>query len=169
MTQPPGPPDETPDFLAKPVSPSGDQAPPPLPPPASPPAPSYGEPASPYTSPAQPPPAYAPRYAPYGSGYPFAQPHGGATTGLALGIVSVVCSVMALVTCFSIVGALAGPFAVVLGARARKEMEQSPGRYTNPGVATAAFVTGLVGSVLGIAVVGLLVLVFGLFISAAGP
>ncbi|MFB9312890.1 DUF4190 domain-containing protein [Nocardioides plantarum] len=156
MTQQPGTPDETPDSLAEPASPSGEQAP------------AYGEASSPYVSPPAAPAGYTP-YAPTAQGHPFAQPHAGAIAALVLGIVSVVSSLLIQVTCFSIVGSLTGPFAIALGARARKEIEQDPGRYTNPGIATAAFVTGLIGSAIALAVVGVGIVLLGLFISVAGP
>ncbi|MDO9458286.1 DUF4190 domain-containing protein [Nocardioides sp.] len=176
MTQPP---DETPDFLAKPVSPSGEQpgeqpsdrtSDQPPPPPTY---PTYGggEPTSPYVSQpghggVPPQPGYQPYAQPYAPvpgmpGYPFAQAHSGANVAMGLGITSVVCALGTFVCCVTIPGVLAGPFAIALGVRARKEMQERPGLYNNEAAATTGLVTGIIGTVLGLAMVAIVVFFFG--------
>lgn len=165
MTQPP---DESPDFLAKPVSPSGDQSPRRD---QTPPPPSYGEPTSPYV--AQPPPGAVPgqpAYTPYGPtpglpGYPFARAHNGANVAMGLGIASVVCAIGTFLCCVTAPGVLCGPFAIALGVRARTEMSQNPGAYNNEGAAMTGLVTGVIGTVLGLAMIGLAVFFFGFVFS----
>jgi hypothetical protein len=174
-----------PDFLAKPVSPSGDQAAQQPAPPANP----YvsgqpGQQGQPYGQPYQPgppqggyaPPPGAAGYGPYGGypggapGYPFAQAHGGANTAMGLGITSVVCALATFVCCLAIVGTVTGPFAVVLALRARKDMRENPGLYNNEGAATTGLVTGIIGTVLGLAATALTIFVFGfLFIGTSSP
>ncbi len=155
MTQPS---DETPDFLAKPGPPSGEQ-PGPTPPP-----PPYGSPYVSEPAPGQPP--YGP-YAPYGAatpgapGYPFAQAHNGANVAMGLGITSVVCAVLTPFVCITMPGVLTGPFAIALAVRARTEMGQRPGAYNNAGAATAGLVTGIIGTVLGLLMIGLTLFVIG--------
>jgi hypothetical protein len=151
MTQPP---DETPDFLAKPVSPSGDQPSPPGPP--EPPSPAYGAPGYGYTP-------YAP--GPGMAGYPFAQAHNGANVAMGLGIASVVCAVLTPFVCITLPGVLTGPFAIALAVRARKEMSQSPGLYNNAGAAMTGLVTGIIGTVVGLAIVALGVFFFTALLS----
>lgn len=170
-------PDDTPDFLRKP----SDESAPPT-------SPSYGqEPTSPYVTPEQPTapypaqggPGYGPPppvpggYAPYGApgapgwmpGYPFAQAHSGANISMGLGITSLVCSLGTFVCCVTLPGALTGPFAIALAVRARKEMQQNPGLYNNEGAATTGLVTGIIGTVLGLVMIGLVVFVFGFIFS----
>jgi hypothetical protein len=70
-------------------------------------------------------------YSPYGGGVP-ATPHPQATLAMILGIVGVAaCS-------------LVGIAALVLGNKARKEIDAEPGRYSGRGMATAGFVLGIV-------------------------
>ena len=147
MTQPP---DETPD-LTKPVSPSGEP--------------------SPYVAHPGPPPAPGyPPYSPYAAGpgmpgYPFARSHTGANVGMGLGITSVVCALLTPFICITIPGVLTGPFAIALAVRARKEMSQNPGVYNNDGAAITGLVTGIVGTVLGLAMIGLAVFFVGFLFS----
>ena len=65
-----------------------------------------------------------------------------AAISLALGIASVLC-----------LGFLAGIPAMVLARRATREIDDARGALGGRGVATAGFVTGLVGSILGVLVV----------------
>lgn len=159
MTQPS---DETPDYLAKPVSPSGER--PPEPPPATAP---YGSPYAqqPY---AEQPPAYQP-FVPYGQpgAYPFAQAHGGANVAMGLGITSVVCAVLTPFICITMPGFLTGPFAIALAVRARREMAASPGAYNNGGAATAGLVTGIIGTVLGLLMTALVLFFVGAVVGFA--
>ena len=64
-----------------------------------------------------------------------------ATTALVVGIVALGGAALCL-------PALAGPFAWVLGARARREIDAQPGRWTNRAEATAGMVMGIVATVL---------------------
>lgn len=163
-------PDDTPDFLAKPVPPSGDA-------PSDEPTGPYavqepGAPTTPYTQHPlhhHPPAPYAP-YAPVPGmpGYPFAQAHGSANVAMGLGIASLVCAITTPFFCFPMVGVLCGPFAIVLGARARGDMSREPGRYNNEGAAMAGLVTGIIGTVLGLAMIGLVVLFFGALFGTFG-
>ena len=99
---------------------------------------------------------------PYGEPGPYSQPcgapaYGGApvpssgtaTTSLVLGILSLVC-----------LGLLAGIPAMILGRSATKEIDASNGAIGGRGLATAGFVTGLIGTLLS--VLGIIV-VIGLF------
>ncbi len=92
--------------------------------------------------------------------YPPQQPYGGyvappnqkdAVTSLVLGIVS-------LVMC----GFVTGIPAMILGRRAKREIEASGGALGGAGLATAGFVTGLIGTLLtcltGLLVVGVFAL-----------
>ncbi|WP_139977708.1 DUF4190 domain-containing protein [Nocardioides litoris] len=158
--------------LSKPASPSGDQAPPapgwgqqgqpgPPPPPQVGWAPYGSPPPGPYGSAASGPTPYGgvPGYA----GYPFARPHGGANTAMGLGITSLVCAFATFLCCVAVVGVAAGPFAIVLALRARKEMAASPGTFSNEGAATTGLVTGIIGTVLGLAGVAVAVFFIGAF------
>lgn len=88
----------------------------------------------------------------HGSGYPpraYEPPkHPQSTTALVLGIVGIVaCGVVA-------------PFAWVIGGRAVREIDASPGTYGGRSEANAGRILGIVGSVLlALAVVGILLLV----------
>jgi hypothetical protein len=85
---------------------------------------------------------------PYG-GYAAPQNHKDAVTSLVLGIVS-------LVMC----GFVTGIPAMILGRRAKREIQASGGALGGEGMATAGFVTGLISTVIaGLAFV-LVVLVF---------
>jgi hypothetical protein len=73
-----------------------------------------------------------------------------ATTALVVGIVALGGAALCL-------PALAGPFAWVLGARARREIDAQPGRWTNRAEATAGMVMGIVTTVALVLVVLLMV------------
>lgn len=60
-----------------------------------------------------------------------------ATTSLVLGILSLVCC-----------GLLAGIPAMIIGRQASREINESKGRIGGAGLATAGFITGLIGTVL---------------------
>lgn len=91
-----------------------------------------------------PPPGY---YPPPGQ-YPFAPApasSGKATTSLVLGVASIfVC------------GLFLGIPAMIVSRQAKREIEHSQGRLSGSGLATAGFVTGLIGTIVSV-VVGLLV------------
>jgi Domain of unknown function (DUF4190) len=88
----------------------------------------------------------------YGSGPdPYGQPpktSGKATTSLVLGIVSMVCF-----------GFLTGIPAIVVGMRARKEIRLSQGRTSGDGLALGGIITGIIGTLLGLAVVAIAIAV----------
>lgn len=116
-----------------------------------PPAPVYG----------QEPPAYGQAPPNYGSvpppppGFPaapggYGPPPGNnpkAVWALVLGILSITCC-----------GFFTGIAAIVLGSSAKKEIAASGGRQSGEGMATAGFVTGIIGSVLGVLMIALFVL-----------
>lgn len=165
------PPDDEPtrlpdDFLRK------APAEPPAVPPAAPPADAtqaYGSqpfPQQDYGQPSQPDlPTYgAPGYGqpgygqpPYGYGYlPQAAPkHSSATLAMVLGIVGLasflICGCIAVVS----------PFAWYLGAKAKREIDQSGGQYGGRGEAQAGMIMGIIGTVLLI----LMILAIGIFIA----
>jgi len=168
----------TPDFLAKPVSPSEGQQPQAWPGYAASDQPSPEEPAGPggqefheyaQTPPSSPPPPQAgyPGYAPaYGYGY-YGQAHTGANTAMGLGITSLVSAVLVPMCCVTIVAVPTGPFAIWMALRARKDMADHPGAYNNQGAATAGLVCGIIGTVLGVLMVVGTFLLFG-FVFAVG-
>lgn len=87
---------------------------------------------------------------PYGAARPVQGPnHPSAVPSLVLGILS-------LVMC----GFFTGVPAMVMGRRARKEIAASGGAYTGDGLATAGFVTGLIGTLISGLSALLVVLVF---------
>ncbi len=101
----------------------------------------------------QPGPAYGGYPAqPYGSGPdPYGPPpkaSGKATTSLVLGIASMV------VFCL---GFVLGIPAIVVGVKARKDIRNGQGRLTGDGLALGGIITGVIGSLLGLAVLGLVI------------
>lgn len=118
----------------------------------------YGQPGSdPDQQPAQGqygPPGAQPPYAPQGGHpYPVARPnHGLAVPALVLGIVSVVvCGI----------GILAGIPALVMGRKAVREIDASNGQLEGRSLATAGWITGLVGTILSVLVILLYAALFG--------
>jgi hypothetical protein len=125
------------------------------------------QPASPYQPPYQQYPQASPYgVQPYGAGGLFAKPNGKANTAMGLGIASVACAVLTLVCCVTIPGVLCGPFAIGLAIIAKKEMDEQPGAYNNPGAAQTGLITGIIGTVLGVLMIVLVVAFFGFAISA---
>ena len=118
------------------VSPSGPASqpsgpdyvtPPAAPPPTASPVP-YGPP------PVGQPYGFQPGWAPaYGAAYPGSLDHKGATTSLVLGIVSIVSLVLAPLCCVTFPGVFCAPFAWVIGAKAKREIDAAPGVYGNLG------------------------------------
>ena len=88
----------------------------------------------------------------YGGGQdPYGQPAktaGKATTSLVLGIGSMV---------LFCVGFLLGIPAIIVGMRARKEIRGSQGRLSGDGLALGGIITGILGTLIGLAVVGLFI------------
>jgi hypothetical protein len=146
------------------VSPSGPAAqpsgpsyvtPPPPPPPTTGPVP-YGPPGASGQQPWQ--AAWAPVY---GSPYPGTVAHRGATTSMVLGIVSIVSLVLAPFCCLiTLPGVLCAPFAWYAGAKARREIERSPGAYGNAGAASAGMWMGIVMTFVGLVSIAAVVALF---------
>lgn len=76
--------------------------------------------------------------------------HPNAVTTLVLGIVGIA----AMFVAFPFIS----PVAWYLGAKARREMRNEPGRYRASGALTAGYALGIVGSVISMLFVGLIVL-----------
>ena len=145
MTQPPVDPSRTPG--------PGDEQPPqpqPYPNPYEPvPPPSYGQPQPPYGQPTYGQPGYGYGGAP---GFAPAPDHPRATTALVLGLVG-------LVGTFACgLPVLLGPVAWWIGAKARGEIDASPGRYGGRGQATAGMILGIITTVLLVLSLALLAL-----------
>ena len=117
-----------------------------------------GQPEPAYGQQGQPGPAYGQQqpysgYPPqsYGGQDPYGQPpktSGKATTSLALGVGSLV---------LFCVGFLLGIPAIIVGMRARKEIRNSQGRLSGDGLALGGIITGVLGTLIGLAVVGLII------------
>ena len=60
---------------------------------------------------------------------------------------------LTLVCCVTLPGVFAAPFAWWLGAKAKRDIDAEPGRYTNRGMAQAGFVMGIIGTILGVLVI----------------
>ena len=89
---------------------------------------------------------------PYGAGaHGVPQTSGRATTSLVLGIASVV------VCCL---GPLLGIPAIVLGVAARREVQRSEGRMSGDGLALGGIISGVLGSLAGLAVWAAVVALF---------
>ena len=91
----------------------------------------------------------------YGMGQdPYGQPvrtSGKATTSLVLGVVSMVCF-----------GFLTGIPAIIVGMRARKEIRLSQGRTSGDGLALGGIITGIIGSLIGLALLALAISVLAI-------
>ncbi|WP_435769997.1 DUF4190 domain-containing protein [Nocardioides sp. SYSU DS0651] len=118
-------------------------------------APAWGDPAGEAPAGMQPAPPAPYQVAPQYLVNPGAPTHPLAITALVLGIVGIVSVVLTPLFGVTLVGGLCSPFAIWLGAWARRQIRADPQTYGGEGIATAGFVTGIVG--LGL---GLLVLLF---------
>lgn len=103
-----------------------------------------------------PPPGYQPAPAPYG--FPQPPPHPEANSAMVLGIVGLCLSVM----CGGI-GVFVAPFGWVKGKRAMAEIDANPAAYGGRGNAQAGFITGIIGTALGVVYL-LLVIAYIVFI-----
>jgi hypothetical protein len=111
--------------------------------------PAYGQPA--YGQPAYGQPAYGqPAYGPPGYGYPV-QPH---TNGKAMS--SMITGIISLLFCY--LGVFAGPVAIVLAVQGKKAIQESNGTQKGEGMATAGLVTGIIGTVLWLALDALMII-----------
>ena len=121
----------------------------------------------------------APGWAPYPVNPPGAAPyqvnqqyvtfgaptHQLATTSLVLGIVGIAGVLLTPIFLVTFLAVICSPFAIWLGLRSRREIRANPRQYSGEGVATAGFITGIIGVVLGI--IGLLlILAFFVFLAA---
>lgn len=114
-----------------------------------------------YVPPAAPPPpmasppggswgaAWTPAYGPPVPG----QDHQGATQAMVLGIVAMVCLVLAFFCCVTIPGLACAPVAWFKGAKAKRQIDASPGVYGNRGQAVAGVVMGIIGTICGVLVI----------------
>ena len=86
---------------------------------------------------------------PYGYGQPVAQTNGKSTAALICGIVSLVC--VFLLSCFSLpISGPAGIVALVMGVKARREIDDSAGAQSGSGNALAGLITGGIGLALSV-------------------
>ncbi len=127
---------------------------------------------NPFTSPEQPTyqpyspqpqygtPQYGPPQPGYGYGYPVLPDHPQSSTAFVLGLVSLIGGF------FCGLPLVAGPFAWVMGAKARREIDQGQ-QYGGRDKATAGMVMGIVAT--GLLALGLLVIVFAVgLVAVAG-
>lgn len=128
-------------------------------------APAYGEsgPQPPQGPPPPPGPAAPYQVAPQFLVNPAAPTHPLAITSLVLGIIGIVSIILTPFVLITFIGGVCSPFAIWLGARAKREIRANPQAHGGEGVAIGGFVTGIVGLVLGILAL-LAVLVFVVFI-----
>ena len=84
---------------------------------------------------------------PYGAPVAGSLVHRGAKTSLTLGIISVACLLTSFL-CLTIPGVFCAPFAWAIGAKAKREIDASPGTYGNRGAAQTGMVLGIVCTVL---------------------
>lgn len=148
MTDPDAPPPEQPPWAPPPTPtppPSYGAPTPPPPPPGTYPAGPYGAPH----------PGGQPPYGAYGYPQPRRTP-GTAVWALVLGIASIVCC-----------GLFTGIPAIIVGRSAMKEIDRSGGTKDGRGLAQAGFITGIVGTVLG--VLAVIAIVISIIVAATTP
>lgn len=134
-------------------------------------APGYGAPgpATPGAAPWAPYPVNPPGANPYQVNQQYvtfgAPTHQLATTSLVLGIIGIAGVLLTPLFLVTFLAVGCSPFAIWLGLRSRREIRANPRQYSGEGVATAGFITGIIGVVLGI--IGLLlILAFFVFLAA---
>ncbi|MFK4103504.1 DUF4190 domain-containing protein [Streptomyces sp. NPDC019531] len=132
-----------------------------FPPPGTPsPTPGYGYPA-PQQNPSVPPPPIAPEGpgAPSGYGYPgYPQGYGGwpappMAPQNGMGVAAMVLGILscALFCMYGILSLILGVLAIIFGIKGRKRAER--GEATNHGQAQAGFIMGIIGTILGLAII----------------
>jgi hypothetical protein len=104
------------------------------------------------------PPYGAPQQPAYGYGYPVRPDHPQATTALVLGLVALAGGFVCVLPI------LAGPFAWVVGARVRREIDQDQ-RYGGRDRATAGMVMGIIAT--GLLALGVLFVVLAIVVVVA--
>jgi hypothetical protein len=108
-------------------------------------------------------PAWGQGYVPmYGAPLPGSLEHKGAKTSLVLGIISVVSVATAFFCCLTIPGVFCAPFAWVVGARAKREIDANPGVYGNRGAAQTGMLMGIICTGLGLLLILGFIAVFAL-------
>lgn len=138
----------------EPVDLSKPAGPPATPPPTTP-YPAYQQ---PYPQP-YPQPGYAQPVVPYAY---TTRTQGTATTAMWLGITGLAGVVLTPVYCLTLPLLVCSPIAWAMGASARSTIRQAPpGTWANEGQATAGFVMGIIGSVLGLLAIVLVVAFLG--------
>lgn len=96
---------------------------------------------------------------------PTAPTHSLATASLVLGLIGLASAMLTPILYVTIVGVVCSPFAIWLGVRSRREIRANPQAWGGAGVATAGFVTGIIGLVLGLLMLLLVVAFFVLIAS----
>jgi hypothetical protein len=97
----------------------------------------------------------------YGAPYAGSVDHKGATASLVLGIVSIVSLVVGLACCFiTFPGLFCAPFAWGIGAKAKREIEASPGTYGNLSAAVTGMWMGIVMTFVGFLVIAGVIALF---------
>lgn len=105
-------------------------------------------PAPPMSSPAAG-PAWGAGWTPaYGPMHP-GQDHQGANQAMVWGIVAMICLATSFFCCLTLPGVFAAPVAWVKGAKAKREIDASPGIYGNRGQAVAGITMGVIASIAG--------------------
>jgi hypothetical protein len=136
---------DAPTMIQTPSSPSFDE-------PAPAPAASWEPPVAPPPAEWTPPPApdAAWQNQEIGSNTPFQTPPSleGQSKGLAIG--SLVCGILSCLCCLSV---LTGPAAVIMGFIAKKNIDENPSQYGGRGLAMGGIITGIVGFLIGVALI----------------
>lgn len=152
-----------------PPAPAYDAPPPPPPAGGGYGAPGPGGPGAPDAAPWAPYPVNPPGANPYQVNQQYvtfgAPTHQLATTSLVLGIIGIAGVVLTPFFVITFLAALCSPFAIWLGVRSRREIRANPRQYSGEGVATAGFITGIIGVVLGVIAL-LLILAIFVFLAA---
>lgn len=132
----------------------------------------YADPRAAYGPPpayAAPPPTYGsnPYEAPYQPAYGGVSPYGVAAPSHPQASTAMIFGILGIVFGFSCgIGGLLGIPGIVLGRRARNEIDAQPGRYAGRSQAVAGFVTGIIGVVLAVLLTGLVVVIIATGIAA---
>lgn len=110
-----------------------------------------------YPPPGYPPPGYCPSY------YQMPKNHPLAVTAMVLGIISLI----GIAIC-AVLGVALGIVAIVMGIKAKADIEMDPYRYTGMGFAKAGIITGIIGIVISALYIIVIVLFYALFFFLMG-